>query len=85
MHNEGTLNESKLLRITNPQWELIIGPDLLDLLNEHGGRLPEPMACFYFVQLLEAITHMHENGFCHRDIKPENAMVQRSNHQLKVD
>ncbi len=56
------------------QWELISGPDLLDLLNENGGRLQEPMACFYFVQLLEALTFMHHNGFCHRDIKPENCM-----------
>ena len=61
-----------------------MGPDLLDLLNEQGGSLPEPMACFYFVQLLEAVRYMHAMGFCHRDIKPENAMVQRSSHQLKL-
>ena len=48
------------------QWELIVGPDLLDLLNEHGGKLPEAMACYYFVQLLEAVRHMHDMGFCHR-------------------
>ncbi len=56
------------------QWELIDGPDLLDLLNENSGKMPEKMACFYFAQLLEAVTLMHENGFCHRDIKPENCM-----------
>lgn len=48
------------------QWELIAGPDLLDLLNEHHGRLPESMAAFIFVQLVEAVTFMHTAGFCHR-------------------
>jgi hypothetical protein len=31
-------------------WELIEGPDLLELLNEGGGCLPEPAAAFFFVQ-----------------------------------
>ncbi|KAJ9517780.1 hypothetical protein QJQ45_004088 [Haematococcus lacustris] len=65
-------------------WELISGPDLLDLLNEHEGRMPEPMAAFFFCQLLQAVMFMHNNGFCHRDIKPENCMVQRASHQLKL-
>ncbi|MEW5307014.1 MAG: hypothetical protein WDW36_009435 [Sanguina aurantia] len=65
-------------------WELIAGPDLLDLLNECGGHLPEDMAAFFFMQLLKAVMFMHENGFCHRDIKPENAMVIRSTFQLKL-
>ncbi|KXZ55809.1 hypothetical protein GPECTOR_2g1359 [Gonium pectorale] len=65
-------------------WELISGPDLLDLLNECGGRMPEDMAAFYFTQALRGLVFMHANGFCHRDIKPENCMVQRANHQLKL-
>lgn len=36
------------------QWELIIGPDLLDLLNECNGSMTEPLACFFFCQLLQA-------------------------------
>jgi calcium/calmodulin-dependent protein kinase I len=66
------------------QWELIEGPDLLDLLNEYGGTLSEPAAAFYFVQLLEAVNFMHAQGFCHRDIKPENCMIQRNSHQVKA-
>eukprot|EP00198_Chlamydomonas_reinhardtii_P009525 XP_001698862.1 predicted protein [Chlamydomonas reinhardtii] len=65
-------------------WELISGPDLLDLLNECGGRMPEDMAAFYFTQALRGLVFMHANGFCHRDIKPENCMVQRANMQLKL-
>ncbi|PNG99486.1 putative serine/threonine-protein kinase, partial [Tetrabaena socialis] len=64
-------------------WELISGPDLLDLLNECGGRMPEDMAAFYFTQALRGLVFMHANGFCHRDIKPENCMVRRADHQLK--
>ncbi|KAF8072417.1 SRK2E [Scenedesmus sp. PABB004] len=52
-------------------WELISGPDLLELLNEAGGRLGEAAAAFYFVQLLRGVLHIHATGFCHRDIKPE--------------
>lgn len=66
------------------QWELINGPDLLDLLNEHGGRMTEPAAAYYFSQLLNAVLYMHSAGFCHRDIKPENCMIERSTLKLKV-
>lgn len=67
-----------------PQWELIAGPDLLELLNEAQGRMNERAAAFYFVQLLRAVLHMHAMGYCHRDIKPENCMVERSTQRLKV-
>ncbi|KAG1668728.1 hypothetical protein FOA52_014274 [Chlamydomonas sp. UWO 241] len=65
-------------------WELVQGPDLLDLLNEAHGVMPERAACFYFRQLLCAVDALHECGFCHRDIKPENCMVSRSSHRLKL-
>lgn len=32
-------------------WELIEGPDLLDLLNENRGRLSEPQAAEVFAQV----------------------------------
>jgi serine/threonine protein kinase len=66
------------------QWELIAGPDLLELLNEAHGRMNEPAAAFYFVQLLRGVLHMHAMGYCHRDIKPENCMVERATQRLKV-
>ena len=43
----------------------------MDVLNDNGGCLGEPMAAFYFLQLVEAVTFMHSSGFAHRDIKPE--------------
>ncbi|CAD7705061.1 unnamed protein product [Ostreobium quekettii] len=66
------------------QWELISGPDLLDLLNEHGGRMPEEVTAFYFYQLVKGVVFMHENGFCHRDLKPENCMVEKHTQLLKI-
>jgi serine/threonine protein kinase len=66
------------------QWELIAGPDLLELLNEAHGCMNEPAAAFYFVQLLRGVLHMHAMGYCHRDIKPENCMVERATQRLKV-
>lgn len=33
------------------KWELIQGSDMLDLLNECHGKMPEDMAAFYFLQV----------------------------------
>ena len=38
------------------------GPDLLQLINLCGGCLPEPLAAFYFRQLLDALGAMHARG-----------------------
>jgi serine/threonine protein kinase len=55
---------------------VIISP----LLNTTFGSLNESNVsaegkAIFFVQLLEAVAFLHENGFCHRDIKPENILV----------
>lgn len=65
-------------------WELITGSDLLDLLNEKGGRLQEQEAAFYFAQLLQAVMFIHSHGLCHRDLKPENCMVEQATNRLKI-
>ena len=38
-----------------PQWELVEGSDLLDFLNEHGGRLSETVSAHIFQQLITAV------------------------------
>ena len=83
------VREGTLLRSHPPlvllQWELIDGPDLLDLLNSSKSKkLSEPMAAFYFQQLLDAVVFMHNNGFCHQDLKAENCVIDSATHTVKV-
>lgn len=56
-------------------FELVQGVDLLDLLNEKGGKMPEEMTAFYIHQTIEGLLVLHAHGLCHRDIKPENVVV----------
>jgi serine/threonine protein kinase len=50
--------------------EFVGGGELFDkIANE--GKLPEEKARFYFRQLVEGLSHCHNNGVCHRDLKPE--------------
>lgn len=65
-------------------WELINGSDLLDLLNDKGGRLDEVQASGYFRQLLQGVTFIHAHGLCHRDLKPENCMIEKASDRLKI-
>lgn len=67
------------------QWELVNGPDLLDLINiAHDKKLPEPTVAHYFQQLINAVIFMHNNGFCHRDLKAENCVVDTASQRVKV-
>mmetsp|Transcript_13713 Transcript_13713/g.34463 ORF Transcript_13713/g.34463 Transcript_13713/m.34463 type:complete len:384 (-) Transcript_13713:81-1232(-) len=65
-------------------WELVSGPDLLDLLNACNGRMTEKQAAHYFRQIHMGVTFLHENGLCHRDLKPENCMVDAKEDTLKI-
>ena len=65
-------------------WELVSGPDLLDLLNACNGRMTEKQAAHYFKQIHMGVTFLHDNGLCHRDLKPENCMVDAKNDVLKI-
>ena len=48
--------------------------DLFDFLTSLGG-LPEPIARYFFIQLLNAVEFMHNSGLAHRDLKPENLLL----------
>lgn len=47
------------------------------------GPLPEPVAWFYFHQLVCAIKHLHDQNIAHCDIKPGNIFLD-SNFNLKL-
>lgn len=45
--------------------------------------LPENVARFYFLQLIDGLSHIHQQGFVHLDIKEENLLL-GSGYQLKI-
>jgi serine/threonine protein kinase len=55
--------------------EYAAGGDALDLIAEHGGRLPETLANRLITQCAEALATMHHAGIAHRDIKPSNVFL----------
>jgi len=62
--------------------ELVSGGELFDFVAL-GGRLTEPVARFYFRQLIDGLGYVHNSGFAHRDLKPENLLLDE-NFVLKI-
>lgn len=54
--------------------ELCQGGELFDRIAECGG-LPEDEARRYFVHIVSALHHCHQNHVYHRDLKPENILL----------
>jgi len=54
--------------------EHVDGPDLRQLLREHGP-LPEELAVRLAAQLLGALEMAHGRGIVHRDVKPRNVLI----------
>lgn len=62
-----------------PRYKIII----MEVVNgcelaEHvaaGGPMIESIARHVFLQIIDALDHMHKQGIVHRDLKPENVMV----------
>jgi serine/threonine-protein kinase len=54
--------------------ELVDGPSLAEIISA-DGRLPEPVAIDYAVQIASGLAYAHRQGLLHRDIKPANVLV----------
>lgn len=54
--------------------ELATGGELFDFIAT-TGKFSEPVARYYFKQLIEGLDHIHSKGVSHRDIKPENVLL----------
>jgi len=52
-------------------------------IKKRGGHLPEPVIWSSFVQICEALAHMHERRILHRDLKPANIFL-HSDGTIKV-
>ncbi|MBM3975391.1 MAG: serine/threonine protein kinase [Planctomycetes bacterium] len=64
--------------------ELVDGPSLALRLRQEG-RLNEREALRLFIQLAEALAHMHEHAVVHRDIKPANILIDRTGNARLAD
>lgn len=62
--------------------ELCSGGELLNCI-ELGRGFDSNVAHYFFVQLINAVLHMHDLNICHRDLKPENLLL-CENGSLKV-
>lgn len=56
--------------------------DLITNLMKNGG-LSVPVVKHYGKQLIEGISHMHQEGIAHRDLKLENVLLD-ANYELKI-
>ena len=57
--------------------EFIDGGDLMELLEQRGGRLPEREALSMMADVCQGLREAHARGIVHRDIKPQNVMIAR--------
>lgn len=72
VHDQGVDNDQIYLVM-----ELVDGGTLRDLLKEHGGPLPVPLAFSILDPMLNALAAAHRAGLVHRDVKPENVLIGR--------
>ncbi len=63
----------------------IDGVDLVKVMVQRGGRLPEDEAIRYISEVGAALSVLHARGLLHRDIKPSNILVNRQGHAVLVD
>jgi len=63
-------------------FELAERGQLFDYILQ-SGEFSEPVARYYFKQLLEGLEYTHNSGISHRDLKLENLLVD-SNYNLKI-
>ncbi|KAL7519989.1 hypothetical protein ACHAWX_004747 [Stephanocyclus meneghinianus] len=52
---------------------------------QRSGRFEEPIARYWFKQLLNALIGLQKRGICHRDISLENILIHENTHALVID
>ena len=64
-------------------YEYINGGDLWHKKVIYG--IPcEQLIKFYFIQIIQAVQHMHSFNIAHRDLKPENIMITKDGKLIKI-
>ena len=64
--------------------EVINGPTLRGILEQHRGRLLPEVAAMILLPLAEALSVAHERGIVHRDVKPDNIMIEPRGEKSRV-
>jgi len=83
---KGYFNALPIFKKVDGQWEeRSVAYYVVVLQLGQGGELikhlmmsrgfGESIGRHYFVQLMQAMAHLHKHGICHRDIKPDNVLV----------
>lgn len=63
--------------------EFCAGGEIFDHLVAHG-RMSEPVARGYFIQITNAIEYLHMAGIVHRDLKAENLLLSHDLKNVKI-
>lgn len=69
--------------VLNVVLELAKGGDLFNYIFALNKGFSEPIARYYFHQLINAVEFMHNNNVVHRDLKLENLLLDE-NYNLKI-
>lgn len=61
--------------------DLVSGGDLCYHLNKSpSGRFSQEVACFYAVEIMLGLRHLHERKYVYRDLKPDNVLLTADGH-----
>jgi len=63
-------------------FEYCPGSDFLDLINENKLTMKDEI--YYFKQLIDGVSYMHDIGIAHMDLKLENIMIDYVNKKVKI-
>ena len=65
--------------------EYVDGTDLLRVIKESGGALPEEQVVRWMSQVCEGMMVASEHGIIHRDLKPANILIDRKGRAKVAD
>jgi len=81
VHDFRTLADGRSLLVM----EYVDGTDLLRVIKESGGALPEEQVVRWMSQVCEGMMVASEHGIIHRDLKPANILIDRKGRAKVAD